>query len=368
MVKMPCRSLELFTQSYFLLSAQKHTSSAHFSSSKLKSRPPLIYNLTILYLIMIVVPLAELNSNQTVTSKQADLDDMIDPALQDAGDDLGYVLAGCVDAKVSEHAMYVAIDDLCAEDSPPTNLEISQMDFIKLFSGINITKNQMIVFPGEKKSSNLDQFIKYFGNSRDDPTPFLFKCSTIGCVYQNAIRVQLHNHETSCTVEKIDNVLSCAGVKKTFACYKSGCKSSFDAKFRLNAYVREVHANFQPQPCTTKGCDPTIIYLTKAKFRRHAKAAHSTYKPTACDVPRCSSKTLFPSHDGYEQHLRLVHKLSGEEKAKYNRLSSPAWTPRSCRVAGCRFSTTIHKRREHLRSHLEKQHELDKDSMDVYLY
>jgi hypothetical protein len=107
--------------------------------------------------------------------------------------------------------------ELCAEESPPTKLEISQVDFVKFVSGINITKNQMIVFPGEKKSGNLDHFIRYFGNSCDDPTPFLFKCSIAGCVNQNAIRAQLHNHEISCTVEKIDSVISCAGMQKIFA-------------------------------------------------------------------------------------------------------------------------------------------------------
>jgi hypothetical protein len=293
---------------------------------------------------------------------------MIDPALLSEGLDLGYVLAGRIDAEASEEATNAAIDYMCAEDDPTTDLEISQLDFVKRFSEINITSNQMIVFPGEKSSGNMEQFSRYFGKSRDDPTPFQYKCSTVGCIYTSDTRAKLHKHETSCTVEKINAVHSRAEVEKAFACKESGCESSFDTQWQLNAHVKQVHDDWQPRSCTAKGCDPTITYQTKAQYQKHARLAHTTYKPTACTVPECSSKTVFATHNGYEAHLRLVHKLLGEAKAQHVGLSLPAWTPRSCQVPGCRFSTTIHKRRDHLRAHLEKQHGLDKDGMKGYLY
>jgi hypothetical protein len=128
----------------------------------------------------------------------------------------------------------------------------------------------------------------------------------------------LHLHKwESRTVEKIEAVDLRVSAKKEFACVHPSCESSFDLPGQLSAHVKEVHSDWVPRACTTPGCDPTIIYQTKAQYKSHAKVAHSTYKSTVCPVSGCTSTTVFTTSDGLEQHLRKVHKLKGKEKAQY---------------------------------------------------
>lgn len=285
------------------------------------------------------------------------------------GHDLGCVLAGCIDSEPSTEATEAVTDYICADDGPPTELEtISPLNFVKRFSAINVTRNQMIAFPGEKTLGNMEKFSHYVGNSRDYPTAFLYQCSTVGRIYTNGNRAQLQGHEASCTVEKIRAADLRVSAKKEFACEHPDCESSFDLQWQLNAHVKDAHTAWVPRACTTPGCDPTIIYETKAKYKSHAKLAHSTFKSTTCPVSDCTSKTVFTNSDGFEQHLRKAHKLKGKEKAQYFSRAALGWTPCSCPFPGCTRTKTIHKRRDHLRQHLEKDHGLDKEGMKPYLY
>jgi hypothetical protein len=200
------------------------------------------------------------------------------------------------------------------------------LDFVKRFSQINLTNNQMITFPGPKGGvGNLEKFGRYYGNSRDDPTAFLFKCSNwaLGCTYTNGNRTIVSHHEISCSVEKIDALDPQRRMKKAFACDEPRCESSFDSQRLLKSHVERVHNDWQPRSCGREGCDQKIIYQTKASLKRHRKIVHTSYRPTACPVPGCSSKTVFKSHDGLEQHVRLAHRLLGEAKAQYVGLTRP---------------------------------------------
>lgn len=181
--------------------------------------------------------------------------------------------------------MQAAVDEMCFDDEPNTDLQTSQLDFVKRFSQINITNNQMIAFPGPRGGvGNLEKFGRYYGNSRDDPTAFQYKCSNwaFGCTYTNENRREVSSHEVSCSVEKIDAVDSQRRRKKAFACNEPGCESSFDSESLLKGHVENVHDDWQPRSCRREGCDPTIIYQTRAKFERHGKKAHTSYRPTAC--------------------------------------------------------------------------------------
>jgi hypothetical protein len=171
----------------------------------------------------------------------------------------------------------------------------------------------------------MEHFGSYYGNGRDKPTAFLYRCSNwgFGCTYTKGNRTFVSRHEASCSAKKIEALHSRKEVKKAFACNEPGCQSSFDAQWGLTGHIKSVHKDWQPHSCIREGCDPKIIYQTKAQFRTHRKRAHSRYKPTACTVPGCSSTTVFEIHDSYEQHLRLVHKLSREAKSQHIRLSPP---------------------------------------------
>jgi hypothetical protein len=103
---------------------------------------------------------------------------MIDPALLNEGLNLGYIIAGCVDAKAAVEATEAVVNHMFLEDDLNKDLEISQRDFIKRFPEINITSNQMMAFPGGKRKGNMEQFSSCYGNSRDNPTALQYKCSS----------------------------------------------------------------------------------------------------------------------------------------------------------------------------------------------
>lgn len=251
------------------------------------------------------------------------------------------------------------MDYICADDGPPTELEtISALHFVERFAAINVTRHQDIVLPGGNAVGNMNKFDQFIGNSRDYPTALSYHCSTPGCTYTHVKREQIRRHETSCTAEKLE----AHDRRKKFACVHPGCESSFDQSKGLRTHVGYMHSDWTPRACTgiSSGYDPTILYQTKAQYRRHVKVAHSAHKVTACPVSECTSTTVFATRGGLDSHLEFVHRLTGKEKAQYFPRAALKWTPGSCPFPGCTRTKVIYKTRDYLRQHLKSEHGLEK--------
>jgi len=143
------------------------------------------------------------------------------------------------------------------------------------------------------------------GHSRDDPTPFIWKCQkSPRCVFNTRRLDMLKTHERYCSE---------AGVKKqnterAFTCTQDTCKKSYKTLDGLHRHEREVHT-FQHIPCL-EGCNPDKLYKNAAALKDHNLRVHSGVWPTKCLVPSCECETEFKYARFYNIHLETVYGLS----------------------------------------------------------
>jgi hypothetical protein len=109
----------------------------------------------------------------------------IDPRLLQEGESLGQVLAGSGEDELAGFSLDAVLDELSTPTAPLESTTLPPLDFVRRFSSINITRNQVFVKKGMKPGELLEPFQ---GNSCDEPTFFQINCpnSVHGCPYHNA--------------------------------------------------------------------------------------------------------------------------------------------------------------------------------------
>lgn len=184
------------------------------------------------------------------------------------------------------------------------------------------------------------------GNSRDDPTPFVFYCNkTNGCTYRTIQISLLEQHQSSCNeglVKAATQSLDPPGSGKTLLkCAEEGCTFDTTAgQYALGRHEYNTHA-YVPKPCN-QGCDPTKIYYNRVALAQHNIKVHSSRWPTGCLYPSCVSEKLYHTQPTLVNHLKKDHGVDdAQQRVQYlpARLTKMEWTTRTCIFDGCSNQT-----------------------------
>lgn len=203
------------------------------------------------------------------------------------------------------------------------------------------------------------------GNSREEPTPWVFHCQrTEGCEFSTILKPVLVNHELACSTTLVEaraaareevepdanNILRCTHPGCTFQT-SSGRKA-------LNHHVRRQH-NYTPQEC--EDCDDGVIYQTLDALNKHKTNVHSGRWPSGCLFPGCLATREFPSHGSLVYHLRTKHGLSTPESYQPYLPPYPEkkqWVKQECVVATC-TNKTLYTKRDGMIQHVKTKHGMD---------
>ena len=247
-------------------------------------------------------------------------------------------------------------DEIVSQTVPTTapELLIDAVDFVRFFSKINVSTNQVLAQKGYHKDQLALAQSFYVTHSQDPVTLWLYPCENakFGCSYQNSFCGAVRDHQLACKIKSTEAFVELSKVK-AFPCDRSGCKSSFDNKGRLNNHINEVH-EWKPRSCKVEGCDPKVVFESRTELKRHQAANHSPYTPTLCQFPGCSSKVEYANAGTYRRHLDTHGLRDRKEKDRYMPGKRPPYIPSRCQFPGCssKFAyTTIENYRKHLRTH-----------------
>lgn len=191
------------------------------------------------------------------------------------------------------------------------------------------------------------------GNSRDDPTPFVFHCRhTKGCEFATIKYPLLKQHEDYCTPAYVET-----GKRRqkpgaeVFKCTHPGCSyETTTSRKNLNQHVRSQH-KWEPKACDD--CDDGVIYQTATTFSKHLERVHSGRWPARCIFPGCPVTTEYGERQGLVRHLQVTHGLSSEEWAPYLPAipEKQAWVEQRCVVPKC-ASKVLFKARYLMAAHM----------------
>lgn len=264
-------------------------------------------------------------------------------------------------------------DEIVSQTVPtmPPELLIDGVDFVRFFSKINVSTNQVLAQKGYHKDQLALARSFYVCHSQDPVTSWVFSCkhAEFGCPYQNSFYGGVLEHQRTCNIRSPEAFIESSKVK-AFPCDRSGCKRTFDSQGRLTAHIKESH-EWKPRSCDKEGCDPKVLFQSNNEFKRHGEKKHSPYTPSRCQFPGCSSEVAYATAMTYRHHLG-THGLSDrKEKDKYmpeKKLTGkkPAFVPQKCQVPGC-ISTATHTQPSKLRDHLAKKHDYQADEIEDYL-
>ncbi len=216
------------------------------------------------------------------------------------------------------------------------------------------------------------------GESREEPTPFEFRCphhrlgceSTVNC--DESLRVHLKTCPT--TAEE-----HASRRNKPFPCTEilddgTICSRSFNGDPQLKRHIRHDHKGlslWENRRCAEGKCNGTIIYKTQSEWTHHRRNSHSGFKPMHCPMRDCKGSKLFDKEKELLRHMEKLHFMTHEqrvaalpykqeEKAK-EAVIQDGWDQRKCPHPDCP-STTMFTNRTALLSHLKVKHDLKKSS------
>jgi hypothetical protein len=236
--------------------------------------------------------------------------------------------------------------------------------FISTYSRINILCNEKFARAWKQFEAKIMAWEKgpgiysTMGNSRDPPTPWMFKCAkTPGCQYTSLIKGAVTGHENTCDDRHVQNLERRKTQKLDFRCEWEGCEKAFADLGKLNAHIKYEH-KFEAKPCPF-GCDPEKLYQSEKTLQTHISNRHSDFWPTRCLYPSCPSTKTFQV-DAYRHHLRNEHGLA-ESKAREPYMPTKQFVKcwdvnTTCPVPGCPVLMSF-SRRQGLRVHLKNKHD-----------
>ncbi|KAJ5910250.1 hypothetical protein N7504_004893 [Penicillium tannophilum] len=139
------------------------------------------------------------------------------------------------------------------------------------------------------------------GNSRDEPTPFVFHCHNHGCSYETIIKDTLQQHERACSGHRRGGDVVCP---------HANCGKSFTNQKCLIAHIRRTH-QWVAKPCE-HGCEPTKVYSTFGSYEYHIRMAHKTSDkwPCRCRYPGCKKDKTYMDSGSLRTHLAHAHGLA----------------------------------------------------------
>lgn len=196
-------------------------------------------------------------------------------------------------------------------------------EFIQFFASINVVLSEC---HDDDWQPEVDK-----GNSRAQPTRFLYRCSNedFGCKATFPTVHRLQQHVESCTAS------ADSPIGPGFECDQ--CKKTLATEQALSAHTKAYH-DFS-KPCDIAGCLDRTTYETRADFMKH-RETHFWDSSTTCLVPGCDFTRTFGTMDAYRGHLEYHHKLTKVTSRKqYMPVDviprPPAWGKRVCVMPYC---------------------------------
>lgn len=207
------------------------------------------------------------------------------------------------------------------------------------------------------------------GNSRDEPTPYVFNCQrTEGCNYSAIRRCLIEQHEQSCNVSLVEARSKEMAQPSTniLRCTHAGCTFETSAgEAQLKKHVSRMHG-WTPKAC--EDCDDGVIYQKQGAYETHRTNVHSGRWPSKCLFPGCSGTGEFSSRPTMVYHLKKAHGLlTAEEWNPYLPAATgrKRWLRQKCVVATCTSETLFHSK-GHLVVHLTSAHKMtEKDAKEL---
>ncbi|KAH7412525.1 hypothetical protein BKA64DRAFT_770267 [Cadophora sp. MPI-SDFR-AT-0126] len=265
-----------------------------------------------------------------------------------------------------EEAYFDEVVSQTTQTSSP-ELLIDGVDFVRYFSKINMSNNQVLAQFGHHEAKAALIASNYAGYSKDPVALWIFSCENamFGCQYKNSLYAQVLEHQRTCKFTSAEAYNESIKVK-AFPCDREGCGKSFDSKGRLTNHINEVH-DWKKRGCDKDGCDPKVLFETRKEFLKHGQTAHSPYTPSRCLFPGCPSTIEFKSSKTYRSHLSTHGITDRKEKDKYMPGKKAAFVPQLCRVPKC-TSTMTFAQPNRLRTHLADKHGFTEDEIEDYLF
>jgi hypothetical protein len=286
-----------------------------------------------------------------------DIEDHIDPRLLCSADHVSHVIADVDSAAVMNNKIEEIVLGLGAPLEIPSALVIPGFAFVNLLSRINVISNKRLA---SSKTKEIPESFR--GNGRDEPTLFQHKCRrTPGCSYSSDNTYSLLIHEARCSVERLEKINA---IDKPHKCLV--CSASFEKNSDLKYHRDNLH-NYKPRACTSKDCDPTILYASRGAFRKHQTEAHPSWTPTNCPINGCTHRTSFKTAQALKAHIQVVHKIDDKELLKrYTYVRTLSYFAQSCSYPEC-VHAKVFKEKRALVAHLEKVHEVAKNDVTIYI-
>lgn len=293
----------------------------------------------------------------------------IDPQLVQHSQELCNAMIGAQGGTADPEIESLHFDSVQCVPSPTRGPQWNDtLDFVRIFSTINITCNQGLQQWGSnaRTVAHKEKILATLqGNSRDNASSFMYACknNVHGCKYSNGSRVEINDHERTCPIisESAFEVLAEKEVAKTFACTEEDCLKMFDNVGKRNRYVKDLHG--WPKPCP-KGCDIDPLPSRHAMIKH--METHSDFTSTKCRVPGCTSDTAFDRAKIYRTHVKKVHNIIGKDIDQYMPYTKTVkFEPTRCQVDNCN-SQTVYKLPNKYKAHLRNGHDMEEDEVEFY--
>ncbi|KAJ4373385.1 hypothetical protein N0V83_003680 [Neocucurbitaria cava] len=270
-----------------------------------------------------------------------------DPSSQDHGEDAARIVLG--------------------QGPEDTDRTVSNaVDWINSYAKYNVVNNAIFArnwLSFSEKGASFEESIGHHamrGNSRDEPTPYMFHCQqTPGCTYSNIREYHVTQHEGICSELLVEAVKKAENTDEdVLRCTFPGCEYATKCGERLlQLHVRYKH-NWEPRTC--EECDDGTIYYTKWALSNHQQSVHSGRWPAKCTFPLCPDKQDFKSAGSMEYHLKRKHNLlTAESRIPYMppRPEKTPWVTQTCVRSSCPSQSTFDRRSKMMR-HLKSYHNM----------
>ncbi|SMR55134.1 unnamed protein product [Zymoseptoria tritici ST99CH_1E4] len=206
------------------------------------------------------------------------------------------------------------------------------------------------------------------GNSRDAPTPFIFRCrhATHGCEYSTLTKSHLERHEEACTSEKAEARLDAVHTGSVLQCQDKDCsyvarsKTADACKNLLAKHTKDVH-DWEKKSCE-HGCNPEKLFLTYGAYKQHQTKWHSGRWPHPCKFLGCEREKPFNGMSELCHHLARDHNVHGKDQNSYYppKISKPKFVPQPCLLPeDCTTGTEVFAAPRFLVAHLKSEHNMD---------
>jgi hypothetical protein len=247
---------------------------------------------------------------------------------------------------------------------------MSAAGFVDRYSRINVVANQSFARAWQETSAHRDMRLhsnSMSGNSRDAPTPFMYRCQkTTGCSYETCMKLSHQKHERTCAEDLVD--LQRRRKTSAFQCPYDGCGKIFGSQATLTGHVDSVH-KWVPQPCE-HGCDPTKTYSSKSQYKTHLES-HNSRWPSPCRYPGCADNaTKAYTATGLRYHLKAIHGLTDlDQQREYLPPNNPhqIWVPQTCKKDACRQKTKVWAKKDYLVQHLVNAHRIRREEAKAFV-